>query len=133
LQQVASRLPVNIYRCKGVIYSAEMPERQAILQVVGKRVDISIEHEWGSRMARTQIVAFGAHGAIDGDQLRSQFECCLDEFWRCIPIYERDIVDNRQCRYRFCLKIAESLLNDAIERIEELEECEKERELLTEE
>jgi G3E family GTPase len=77
LQQVASRLPVNIYRCKGVIYSAEMPERRAILQVVGKRVDISIENEWGSRIPPTQIVVIGARGAIDGDQLRSQFECCL--------------------------------------------------------
>ena len=71
--------PANIYRCKGVIYSAEIPDRRAILQVVGKRVHISIENEWGSRVPRSQIVAIGAHTAIDGDQLRSLFEHCLAE------------------------------------------------------
>jgi hypothetical protein len=40
-------------------------------------VDISIENEWSSCAPRTQIVAIGAPGAIDGDKLREQFERCL--------------------------------------------------------
>src|SRR5262249_22707860 len=77
LRKVAARLPVNIYRCKGVIHSAELPERRAVLQVVGKRVDISLENEWGDCAPRTQIVAIGAHGTLDGEALREKFHCCV--------------------------------------------------------
>ena len=79
LREVASRLPVNIYRCKGVIHSADVPGRRAVLQVVGKRVDISMENQWGSRTPRTQIVAIGAHATMDGQALREQFDRCLAE------------------------------------------------------
>ena len=68
---------MDIYRAKGVIYTADAPERRAVLQVVGRRVDISLEDEWGDRPARTQIVAIGAPGAIDTEALRDRFEECL--------------------------------------------------------
>jgi G3E family GTPase len=77
LRDAASQLPVDIYRAKGVIYTADAPERRAVLQVVGRRVDISLKDEWGDRPARTQIVAIGAPAAIDKDALRDQFERCL--------------------------------------------------------
>ena len=77
LRELACRLPVNIYRCKGVIHSADAPERRAVLQVVGKRVDISLENEWGDRPPRTRIVAIGANGKFDGALLREQFAACV--------------------------------------------------------
>lgn len=77
LRQAAARLPVNIYRCKGVIHSADAPCRRAVLQVVGKRVDLTLEHEWGDRTPRTRIVAIGAHGAMDGSALREKFNRCV--------------------------------------------------------
>lgn len=77
LREVAARLPANIYRCKGVVYSAESPDRRALLQVVGKRVDISLESEWGDRPQRTRIVAIGARGAIVGHTLQEKFDQCL--------------------------------------------------------
>ena len=76
LREVASRLPVNIYRCKGVVHSAEAPHRRAVLQVVGKRVDISLEDGWGDRSPRTRIVAIGAHRALDDATLRERFDHC---------------------------------------------------------
>lgn len=79
LREVASRLPVNIYRCKGVVQSADVPERRAILQVVGKRVDISLEEAWGGRPPRTRIVAIGAYGTIEPDALWGQFQSCVVE------------------------------------------------------
>ena len=57
LRDAASRLPANIYRCKGVIRSAEEPDRRAVLQVVGKRVNISLDQEWGDDLPRTRIAA----------------------------------------------------------------------------
>ena len=77
LREVAARLPANIYRCKGVVHSVESPSRRAVLQVVGKRVDISLEGKWGDRPACTRIIAIGAPGATAGETLREQFDRCL--------------------------------------------------------
>ncbi len=77
LRETASKLPAAIYRAKGVIYTADEPERRAVLQVVGRRVDISLEDAWGERPPRTQIVAIGAAGAIDKEVLNNKFEQCL--------------------------------------------------------
>jgi len=77
LRETASKLPSNIYRAKGVIYTADAPERRAVLQVVGRRVDITLDSGWNGRPPRTQIVAIGAPGAIDQKMLSEQFEQCL--------------------------------------------------------
>ena len=77
LREVAARLPTNIYRCKGVVHSVDAPERRAVLQVVGKRVDIFLEHEWGDRPPRTRIVAIGAPGTLDGAALQERFAGCI--------------------------------------------------------
>lgn len=77
LREVTARLPTSIYRCKGVIYSSEAPTQRAILQVVGKRVDLSFEGAWGEQPAATQIVAIGAHGQLDAALLQKTFDSCL--------------------------------------------------------
>jgi hypothetical protein len=43
----------------------DAPDRRAVLQVVGRRVDISMGEAWGQRGPRTEIVAIGATGSID--------------------------------------------------------------------
>lgn len=77
LQEKMRKLPGTVYRAKGVIYAADAPHRRAVLQVVGRRVDISLEEEWGQRAPRTQIVAIGAAGGIDADLLESIFASCV--------------------------------------------------------
>ncbi len=77
LGEAASKLPASIYRAKGVIYTTDASERRAVLQVVGRRVDISLVDEWGERTPRTQIVAIGAVGTMDGQALRATFEQCV--------------------------------------------------------
>ncbi len=77
LRETAAKLPANIYRAKGVIYAADEPQRRAVLQVVGRRVDISLEGGWNGRAPRTQIVAIGAPGAISQQALHDKFEQCL--------------------------------------------------------
>ena len=76
-EMVKRQLPGTIYRCKGVVYAAENPERRAILQIVGRRTDVALDDEWGERSPRTQIVAIGAYGGIDPEMLTAQFEGCL--------------------------------------------------------
>jgi len=74
LRETVRKLPATIYRAKGVIYSSDAPTRRAVLQVVGKRVDLSLQDEWGGRAPRTQIVVIGAAGSIDKAILRDQFQ-----------------------------------------------------------
>ena len=77
LRGAARKLPASIYRCKGVIYSVDEPTRRAVLQVVGKRVDISIENGWGEQSPSTRIVAIGAAGGFDAKALEDAFASCI--------------------------------------------------------
>ncbi len=77
LRETMRKLPGTVYRAKGVIYSTDAPRRRAVLQVVGRRVDISIQEEWGQRTPRTQIVAIGAAGGIDTSQMENMITSCI--------------------------------------------------------
>jgi G3E family GTPase len=77
LRETLRKLPGSVYRAKGVVYTTEAPKRRAMLQVVGRRVDISLQDEWGVRARRTQIVAIGAAGAIDASLLEKTFSACI--------------------------------------------------------
>jgi G3E family GTPase len=71
------KLPGTIYRAKGVVYSTDAPRRRVVLQVVGRRVDISLQEEWGKDLPRTRIVAIGAAGTIDANLLEKTFASCI--------------------------------------------------------
>ena len=79
LRKVAAKLPADIYRAKGVAAVADAPERRAVLQVVGKRVDVAVDGEWGQQAPRTRIVAIGAAGAFAHGDLEKHFAVCLAE------------------------------------------------------
>ena len=76
LREAIKKLPGNIYRCKGVIYATDDPARRFVLQSVGKRHNISPDNEWDDRKPLTQIVAIGAAGTIDIEQLKGIFDAC---------------------------------------------------------
>jgi len=77
LRTAARALPGNIYRAKGVIYTCDVPQRRAVLQVVGRRVDISLQDEWNQRVPHTQIVAIGEAGSLDTRLLEQTFADCI--------------------------------------------------------
>ena len=60
-----------------MVYTTDAPQRRAVLQVVGRRVDISLQEEWGERTPRTQIVAIGAAGSIDAGMMERTFASCI--------------------------------------------------------
>ena len=76
-QMVRRELPASIYRCKGIVYTADHPDKRFTLQVVGRRTEISELDEWGQRTPRTQIVAIGA--PIDAQELSDRFESCIKQ------------------------------------------------------
>jgi len=77
LRETVRKLPGTVYRAKGVVHSSDAPRRRAVLQVVGRRVDISIQEEWGERVPYTQIVAIGAAGGLDATLLEKAFASCV--------------------------------------------------------
>jgi G3E family GTPase len=77
LREKLRKLPGSIYRAKGFIYTTDAPKRRAVLQVVGRRVDISLQDEWGQHAPRTRIVAIGAAGSIDASLLEQTFASCI--------------------------------------------------------
>jgi G3E family GTPase len=77
LRETMRKLPGSVYRAKGVIYNSDAPQRRAVLQVVGRRVDISLQEEWGGRAPRTQVVAIGAAGSIDASLMERTFASCI--------------------------------------------------------
>jgi G3E family GTPase len=77
LRETLRKLPGTVYRAKGVVYNTDAPQRRAVLQVVGRRVDISFQEDWGERAPRTQIVAIGAAGSIDASLMEKAFASCI--------------------------------------------------------
>ncbi len=76
-QMVRRELPASIYRCKGIVYIADCPDKRLTLQVVGRRTEISELDEWGTRTPRTQIVAIGS--PIDAQELNNKFDACIQQ------------------------------------------------------
>jgi G3E family GTPase len=77
VREAMRKLPGSVYRAKGVVYTADAPDRRAVLQVVGRRVDIAVEGEWGDRQPRTRIVAIGQAGEIGETVLEDALASCV--------------------------------------------------------
>ena len=74
---VRKELPASVYRCKGIIFVADVPDKRIALQIVGRRTEISELDAWGTRTPRTQIVAIGT--SITGEDLTNSFDQCIDQ------------------------------------------------------
>ena len=74
-KMVQRELPASVYRCKGIVFTADSPDKRLALQVVGRRTEISELDEWGKRTPHTQVVAIGS--SIDAEDLKNKFDACL--------------------------------------------------------
>jgi len=74
---VRRELPASIYRCKGILYAADSPDKRFTLQTVGRRAEIIGLDDWGERTPRTQIVAIGAPDSIEAAKITTLFEKCV--------------------------------------------------------
>ncbi len=81
LRDVVLNLPLPIFRAKGLLYLAEVPQRRAILQAVGHRVNVTLSEPWGDAPPRTQLVFLSTPGDLDSAALQAAFDACLaDQF-----------------------------------------------------
>ncbi len=83
-EMVRKDLPASIYRCKGIVFAADSPDKRLALQVVGRRTEISEIDKWGERVPRSKIVAIGAPDSINGVELTKQFEACVAKVKRAV-------------------------------------------------
>jgi len=79
-KMVQRELPASIYRCKGIVYATDFPGKRYALQIVGRRTEISELDKWGERTPHTQIIAIGALGGIDAQELSDKFDACIEQF-----------------------------------------------------
>ncbi len=76
-RQVILNLPPTIFRGKGFVYLAEVPQRKAMLQLVGVRVHVTVGEPWGDEMPQTRMVFIGLPDGIDEATLQAKFDRCL--------------------------------------------------------
>ena len=76
-QMVRRELPESIYRCKGIVYAADFPDKRFALQAVGRRTELSELDNWGDRTPYTHIVAIGS--SFDPQQLNRKFDECIKQ------------------------------------------------------
>jgi G3E family GTPase len=79
LRRVIQELPEAIFRAKGLIYLAEAPQRRAILQAVGTRVNVTLGEPWGDAVPGTQLVFLSTPGSLDESALQAAFDSCVSE------------------------------------------------------
>tara|TARA_Y100001001_G_scaffold138973_2_gene141519 strand:+ start:2550 stop:3512 length:963 start_codon:yes stop_codon:yes gene_type:complete len=77
LRQVLESLPASVYRAKGICQLAELPDRRAVLHLVGSRSDLAPGAPWGEKEPMTRLVVIGEHGSFSPDQLQAAFDACI--------------------------------------------------------
>lgn len=76
LKHMTEKLPLSIYRAKGFFFLADEPERRAVLHIVGKRVELKLEH-WDKPSQLSQFVVIGTQGDVKPDELQTLLDNCL--------------------------------------------------------
>ncbi|MFN8489771.1 MAG: GTP-binding protein [Caldilineaceae bacterium] len=77
VRKTVQQLPTAIFRVKGFLFLREQPEQRALLQAVGRRVQIDLDGQtWGEQSPRTQLVMIGMAGGVEPMALRAAFEAC---------------------------------------------------------
>lgn len=80
-EMVRKELPASVFRCKGIVFASDCPEKRFALQAVGRRTEVLELDGWGESMPRTRIVAIGTK--VDEQELSDKFNSCLEESWVC--------------------------------------------------
>jgi G3E family GTPase len=79
LQAAARKLPGGVFRCKGIVYLSEEPERPAVLQVVCRRVEVTRLEGWKGQRPATRIVTISTPGSVALGELERRFVECVAE------------------------------------------------------
>lgn len=76
LRSTLAQLPAEIYRAKGTVHIAEVPDTRFIMHLVGSRCEILPDRAWGDDAPHTQLVCIGKRGTLARQALEVSFEAC---------------------------------------------------------
>ncbi|MEM9462629.1 MAG: GTP-binding protein [Myxococcota bacterium] len=76
LRRALRRLPPLVFRAKGFVHVAEDPGVRVLVQVVGRRAELTTQGPWGEGDARTELVFLGPEGTLVPDELQSLMDGC---------------------------------------------------------
>lgn len=77
MRSALDNLPKSIFRAKGILNVREIPDKQIVLQLVGKRVNLTEGDDWDDKPRKTSIVVIGDIDAVDKSILTQEFENTL--------------------------------------------------------
>lgn len=70
-------LPLSVFRGKGFLHLEEVPDRQVVVQMVGKRVTLSKGEPWGDKEPGSDVILITNSEAYDRAAIEKQFRSCL--------------------------------------------------------
>ncbi|MEX1366328.1 MAG: GTP-binding protein, partial [Nannocystaceae bacterium] len=73
LRRAVDELPAAVVRAKGTVYLAAHPETRAVMHVVGRRAELSLDEPWGQRPAATGLVVIGTGEPLPARRLEQMF------------------------------------------------------------
>jgi G3E family GTPase len=77
LRHALDELPKSIFRVKGTLYLRETPDKQVILQMVGKRVSLTEGEAWGKQKPYSEIILIGEHENLNTMALSAAFDLSI--------------------------------------------------------
>ncbi len=75
--QLFKTMPLSVFRAKGILALAEVPDKRVILQMVGERVTLSKGDPWDGTPPRSQIVAIGVADRFEENELTDRMMRCV--------------------------------------------------------
>jgi G3E family GTPase len=70
-------LPTTIFRAKGFVNLADLPDRRAVFQMTGRRASLTVDKTWDGTRPMTKLVFISEPGGLDRDELRAAFDACI--------------------------------------------------------
>jgi len=76
LRRAVNELPPQVVRAKGTVQLASHPEQRAVMHVVGRRAELSLDLPWGDQPPSTGLVLIGAGEPLPPQELEQRFRAC---------------------------------------------------------
>lgn len=76
LRRAVNDLPPQVVRAKGTVHLASHPESRAVMHVVGRRAELSLDVPWGEEPPSTGLVLIGAGEPLPPEDLEQLFRAC---------------------------------------------------------
>jgi len=76
VKHAVKQLPTGVYRMKGFVRFYEQPDRRSLVQLVGKREQVTFGAPWGSDAPRTRLVFIGTPAETTAAVIDPLFRAC---------------------------------------------------------